>query len=44
MTLIGVQDTGSTKLVNGQSYALYTLGTGASVLVDDDILTSTAVV
>ena len=44
MSLIGGMDTGTTKLINGQSYSLYTLGTGASVLVDDDISTSTPLV
>lgn len=44
VSLIGGADTGTSKVINGQSYALYTLGTGASVLVDDDILTSTPVV
>jgi large repetitive protein len=44
VSLIGGLDTGTTKLVNGQSYSLYTLGSGASVLVDDDILTTTSVV
>jgi hypothetical protein len=44
VSLIGGMDTGTTKVVNGQSYSLYTLGAGASVLVDDDISTSTPVI
>ncbi len=44
VSLIGGIDTGTAKVINGHSYSLYTLGTGASVLVDDDILTSTPLV
>ena len=44
VSLIGGIDSGTSKLINGQSYSLYTLGTGTSVLVDDDILTSTPLV
>lgn len=41
VTLIGATDTGTTQVVNGESYRLYTLGSGgASVLIDDDILTT----
>jgi len=44
VTLIGGADSGTTQDIDGQTYRLYTLGTGASVLVDDDILTITSVV
>jgi len=42
--LIGGVDSGQTRSVEGETYRLYSLGTGASVLVDDDILTNTSVV
>ncbi len=40
VSLIGGVATGTIKDINGEHYKLYTLGTGASVLVDDDIHTS----
>ena len=40
VSLIGGVATTTHKDINGQLYTLYTLGTGASVLVDDDILTT----
>lgn len=40
VTLIGGVATTTTKDINGETYKLYTLGTGGSVLVDDDITTS----
>ena len=40
VTLVGGVATGTTKDINGEHYKLYTLGTGASVLVDDDIHTA----
>ena len=42
--LMGGTATATTKAIDGQTYKLYMLGTGASVLVDDDILTSTSAV
>ena len=44
VTLIGGVDSGATQTIDGEVYKLYTLGTGASVLIDDDIATSTSVV
>jgi hypothetical protein len=44
VTLIGGADTNTTRTIGGETYKLYTLGTGASVLIDDDILTNTSVV
>lgn len=41
VNLIGASDAVTHHVVNGESYSLYTLGTGgASVLIDDDILVS----
>lgn len=41
VTLIGATDTLTHSVVNGESYHLFTLGTGgASVLIDDDIIVS----
>ncbi len=40
VTLVGGAATTTTKDINGETYKLYTLGTGASVLVDDDITTN----
>ena len=40
VTLVGGVATTTTKDINGETYKLYTLGTGGSVLVDDDIVTS----
>jgi large repetitive protein len=37
VNLIGGTSTGATTTANGETYRLYTLGSGASVLVDDDI-------
>ena len=44
VTLVGGTDTGTTQTIDGEAYRLYTLGTGASVLIDDDILITTSVV
>jgi len=44
VTLAGGIDSGTTRTIDGDSYRLYTLGSGASVLIDDDILTTTSVV
>ena len=44
VSLIGGIDSGQTRAIGGETYKLYTLGTGASVLIDDDILTATSVV
>jgi len=44
VNLVGGTDSGQTQVIEGQTYTLYTLGTGASVLIDDDILTTTSVV
>jgi len=40
VTLVGGVATTTTKDINGETYKLYTLGSGASVLIDDDITTS----
>ena len=40
VSLIGGVATATTKDINGETYKLYTLGTGASVFIDDDITTS----
>lgn len=37
VNLVGGAQTGATTTANGETYELYTLGSGASVLVDDDI-------
>jgi hypothetical protein len=37
VTLLGAQITQTTVSANGETYRLYTLGSGASVLVDEDI-------
>ena len=45
VTLVDGVATGQTSVVDGETYQIYTLGiTGASVLVDDDINTSTSVI
>ena len=45
VTLTGATASGATQVVDGETYRLYTLGTGgASVLVDDDIQTFTPLV
>ena len=44
VTLIGGVATTTTKDINGETYKLYMLGTGASVLIDDDITTSLSAV
>ena len=44
VTLVGGAATTTTKDINGETYKLYTLGTGGSVLVDDDIITSLSAV
>ncbi len=38
VNLDGATDTGTRTVMNGDTYRLYTLGSGASVLVDDDML------
>jgi hypothetical protein len=38
VTLRGAQETQTTVTAHGETYRLYTLGSGASVLIDDDIL------
>lgn len=38
VTLRGAQDTQTNVSAHGETYRLYTLGSGASVLIDDDIL------
>ena len=43
VNLVGGTDAHQTRMIDGQTYKLFTLGTsGASVLVDDDMLTSTS--
>ena len=37
VNLVGATATGTTTVANGETYRLYTLGSGASVLIDDDI-------
>jgi hypothetical protein len=39
VTLTGGVATGATQMIDGQRYAVYTLGTGGTVLLDDDIRT-----
>lgn len=41
VTLTGGTTTTETKVIDGQTYKLYHLGTGGNVYVDDDILTQT---
>ena len=41
VTLIGGTNSGTTQNIDGETYKLYTLGSGTSVLIDDDILTTT---
>lgn len=42
VTLTGGMTTTETKVIDGQSYKLYHLGSGGNVYVDDDILTQTS--
>ena len=45
VTLVGGVDSGTTTDIDGEVYRLYTLGgSGASVLIDDDITTTTSVI
>jgi hypothetical protein len=37
VNLVGATATGTTMVAHGETYRLYTLGSGASVLIDDDI-------
>lgn len=39
VTMVGAVSTGQTQMVDGQRYAIYTLGAGGTVLLDDDIRT-----
>lgn len=44
VSLVGGVDSGQTRSIEGETYRLYTLGTAASVLIDDDILTTMSLV
>lgn len=39
VNIVGGVDTHQTQVIDGETYHLYTLGTGASLLIDDDIRT-----
>lgn len=43
VTLVGGTDSGETRVIDGETYAIYTLGDHGSVLLDDDINITTTI-